>query len=855
MSDEPTDDDEPKDTTVEQSDQTPMGQRRQRRRRTAGSRGVSTGTISTTRSEHGILLDTTNQFDGFKLRRLLQDHNSSTRLAQWNNNREEKQQQVHKHQQRPPPIATTTTHAYRRFSNPMSPSSYDPTRSIGLPPLSPVLSSPTGSSSSARSSSSRIAAGPEGAGGVRMLEPSYPKDSLLHKVMAQPHKDDGGGDDHSASQSMPSTKSSPTLPDNDTKGVRVHNVSKSLVHHAEPSSLAAIAELSRRYAPPPSTEFFDALSPMDQNAAMRTPLQHWKYHHSSSANIGSLIGSNVGESVVSSSKEAHHVESNESGHETKNPQEIIASGTQQQNQDYGMVDRLGHSTRSTRSISIGNLVRNIFAREGRARAISQQIKIPTPAEVEKQERSAVATQGAKDIDIVVTTSITPSTVDESEELSVISMSPRLATSRNSGDAQQCQELEEHSDQAAFERGAEFILQLGHLLGKTCTTFLTPHNRKRRPYHQNNGDNDDLSAASSLSSIAPRVIIPSDMIGQRTKKKGPFRCFNFILLLCGCSFMIGPDAILTLGIIAVRRSLSQMSGADNGVMPTDEHNNSKTTQRIWSQKPVLSELQDINSNGTYTDSEMELYLTKMEQRFVGLNDIIRKTADIESSVQGNYEEEKDFDDNAVQNELLDAGFPRNATEDLAQPGNKKDYCEFMSLQKLLKAIYLHKSTKIRAIARTPRTLPTPPRFWQPGKFAVPTNTSVPAEIVGTMSRALVHVPLTADVTPIINIDTSNNAVSTYTSSSDNDFSELYYHTLQYNERTGEDFDIPLSQFLGEILHEYRRAKRKRRIEETQLLAGSDHSVEISTARGKLIRRKKFPLRRLVDWLKHSLPFGL
>lgn len=870
---------EPQDTTVEQSDRTPMAQRRQRRRRTAGSRGVSTGTASSPRGQHGILSDSTNLFDGFKLRRLLQDHNSSMRLAQWNNREEKPQQaQVHQHHQRPPPISATTAHAYRQFSDPTSPSSYDPTRSIGLPPLSPVLSSPRGRSRSTRStssSSSRIAAGPEG---IRMLEPSYPRDSQLHKVMAQPHRDDSGRDDGGASQSMPSKKSSPPTSNTDAKqSVRVvQNVSKSLAHHAEPSSLAAIAELSRRYAPVSRTNqgsignagilvahqlaahgIGAASSPMDENTPMRTPLPDWNSHHSSSVNFGTSIGSNVGESVVSSSKEVHQRESNESGYETEAPREVIATGTQRQNQDYGKADRFEDSIRS---ISIVSLVRNIFAKRGRK---------PTASRQRKQEGSADATQGdqAKDIDIVVTTSTTPSTVDESEELSMISMSPHLATRRrNSGDAQQRQELEEHSDsdRAAFDRGADFILQLGHLLGKTCTTFLTPHNWKRRPYHQNNGDDDDLSAASSLSSIAPRVIVPltaSDTNCQRARRKGKSLCFRFALILCGiCSFMIA--FMIGISIIAARRSVSPTLGIDN-IMPTDEENVlvSKTPQSVWTKKPVLTEPQDMFSSGTYNDSEMELCSDRdaeKEKSFVGLDDMNRTIVvdDVEPSVDlpDNYEKEEDKDGIVVENHL----FEEESTENTEAPvylDTKKDYCDFMSLQKLLKAIFLQRATKVRAVARIPRILPTPPQFWQPGKFALPTNTSVPAELVGTMSRALVHVPSPVDLTPIVNIDISNSAISVYTSSSDKDFSDLYYHTLQYNEQTGEDFDIPLSQFLGEILQEYRREKRKRRREETQLLAGSDHSVEVSTARSKLIRRKKSPLRRLADWLKHSLPYGL
>ena len=891
MSDHQENDDVDKDTTVEQSDQTPMGQRRQRRRRrTAGSRDVSTGTASSIRNQQGILSDSSNHldFDGFKLRRLLQDHNSSTRLAQWNNREEKPQQvQVHQHHQRPPTISTATAHAYRQFSNPTSPSSYDPTRSIGLPPLSPVLSSPRGSSSSTRStsSSSRIAARPEG---VRMLEPSYPRDSLLHKVMAQPHRDDSERDDGGASQSMPSKKSSPPTSNNDAKR-SVRTVPKSLAHHAEPSSLVAIAELSRRYAPPSRTNqgsignagILDAhqlaahgigaaSSPMDENTAMRTPLQPWNSHHSSSTNFGTSIGSNVGESVARTSKKVHQRESNESGHETEAPREVIATGTQRKNQD------------STRSMSIVSLARNIFAKNGRTRAD--------------------ATQGdqAKDIDIVVTTSTTPSTVDESEELSMISMSPRLATRRrNSGDAQQRQELEEHTDRAAVDRGADFILELGHLLGKTCTTFLTPHNWKRRPYHQNNGDDDDLSAASSLSSIAPRVIVSltaSDTNCQRARRKGISLCFRFALIVCKiCSFTVA--FMIGISIIA-RRSESPMLGIDD-VMPTDEENVlvSKTPQNTWTHKPVLTEPQDVFSSRTFNGSEMELCSDRdpeKEKSFLRLDDMNRTIVideaepsvdlqdnydmnrtivvddvdgledmnrtkvvdDVEPSVdlQVNCEEEEDRDGVAVENHL----FEEESTENTEAPvylDAKKDYCDFVSLQKLLKAIFLQRSTKVRAIARIPRTLPTPPQFWQPGKFALPTNTSVPAELVGTMSRALVHVPSPMDLTPIVNIDISNNAISVYTSSSDKDFSDLYYHTLQYNEQTGEDFDIPLSQFLGEILQDYRREKRKRRIEETQLLAGSDHSVEVSTARSKLIRRKKSPLRRLADWLKHSLPFGL
>lgn len=304
----------------------------------------------------------------------------------------------------------------------------------------------------------------------------------------------------------------------------------------------------------------------------------------------------------------------------------------------------------------------------------------------------------------------------------------------------------------------------------------------------------------------------------------------------------------------------MLGIDT-VMPTDEEIVlfEKTPQGAWTQKLVLTEPQDIFSSTTHNDSEIELCSNRdaeKENSFVGLKDMNRTIVvdDVEPSVDLQVEEEEDRDGIAVENHH----FEEESTENTEAPvylDAKKDYCDFLSLQKLLKAIFLHRSIKVRAIARIPRTLPTPPQFWQPGKFALPTNTSVPAELVGTMSRALVHVPSPVDLTPIVNIDISNNAISVYTSTSDKDFSDLYYHTLQYNEQTGEDFDIPLSQFLGEILQDYRREKRKRRIEETQLLAGSDHLVEVSTARSKLIRKKKSPLRRLADWLKHSLPFGL
>ena len=874
------------DDSPNKSDRTPLGQRRQRRRRPARSR---MGTSTSTSNHHGILSDSTNQFDGFKLRRLLQDHSSSMRLAQNWSNREDNEQQVHQYQQRPPPIqiAASTAHAYRQFSNPMSPSSYDPIRSIGPPPLSPVLSSPRGSSSSSsartRSSTGRITAGPEG---VQMLEPSYPRDSLLHKVMDQPHNDDddrGEGRDDSASQSMPSKKSSPPTLNNDAKSVRVHNVSKSLAHHAEPSSLAAIAELSRRYAPSRAIQgldvatrglavgnignagIFDAqklaahgigigvLSPMERNTATRTPTQHWNYQHSSSSNLGSPIGSVI-KSVVNSTEKVHHGELNESDHEMEPSQDAIAA--QQQSQDCWQVGRLGESARL---VTIRSLMRNAFAKGGRRLASSRQTKPPTQIETGQQEGAVDATQEdqAKDLDIVVTTNTTPSTVDESEELSMISMSPRLATrSSNSGGTQQRQDLEEYSDRAAFERGAEFILQLGHLLGKTCTTFLTPHNQKRLLYRQNHEDDDNLSTTSSLSSIAPRVIVPlatSNMNNQNTSGKGAYFCSRFVRLLCGiCSFVLGLS-------IAAGWSTPLMLESENVIMPSNEMNDSFfTVKRARTQKPVLPESQDIMSNGTYNEMELHSNKVELEQCFLGFNDIIRSTAvsNAEPSVQDNFEEEKDDVGTATENHLFEGGFPENAKVP-KQLGKRKDYSDFVSLQELLRAIHLHRWTKVRAIARIPRTLPTPPRFWQPRKFAVPTNTSVPAELVGTMSRALVHIPSPADLTPIVNIDISDR--SEKFSPSEKDFSDLYYQTWQYNEQTGEDFDIPLSQFLGEILQEYRRAKRKRSIEEAQaqLLAAFDQSVEVATTQPgrQMMRRKKNPFRRLADWLKRSLSFGM
>ena len=180
---------------------------------------------------------------------------------------------------------------------------------------------------------------------------------------------------------------------------------------------------------------------------------------------------------------------------------------------------------------------------------------------------------------------------------------------------------------------------------------------------------------------------------------------------------------------------------------------------------------------------------------------------------------------------------------------KNYNEFVSLQKLLEKIYSHKSTKSRALLRRSRALLAPPFWHLPGTFVVSApsnNITIPAEVIGTMSRALVYVPPPGALTPIVTM-VSSSTVSTYTyvSSPDDDFSDLYYQTL-YNER-------PLSQLLAEILQEYRREKRRRNIEHNRLLAITDQDDGVSTR--TVTKRTKNPLYQIAKWLKNALPSAL
>lgn len=818
---------------------------RRRRRTAAGSRTSTSG-----RSQHGVLSDDTNAFDGFKLRRMLQDHQSSaTRMAQWN------REGVNKQQQHLPPI-TSTAHLHRQFSSPLSPSSYDPTRSIGPPHLSPVLSSPRGSSATQKSS--RTAVSISGPDGVRVLEPSYPRDSFLHELIAQSLGH--GRRDGNVSPSMQPTAS----PSNDNT-VRVH---KSLSHQADPSSLEAIAELSRRYMYAPSSRINDgrmttgitigntgdgnwvfhqpaaheigaSSSPIDHSAT-RTSLQQLDNHQPSPLEFVSPLGNNC---IVSSpvnevtTMEVHHRGLNENGNESEHPEGTIA--VQEENQDRTRADSF---VDLSRSVSIGRLARKTFAK-GIRLAPSRLMKFPTQSEQGRQGiEDATEVDPTKNLDIAVTTNTTPNTVDESEELSMISLSPRVATrSRNGVDAQQRQDVGEYLDQ---EDSEIIILQLGHLLGRTCTALLTPSTRERRPCHQSNEDDDDLSTTSSLSSISPRMIVPltGAIDGKYKRRSGPFLCTLFVLFLCGiCSFTIGSDAVLTLGVIAARRSMAQILGGENFIVPTARAQESQDdTILSWT--------------SMYNETELCSNKDELKKYFVGLNEAKRSNIIGIEDQQDTAKERKEVlcasECTEVEKHLVFEGELQKNGKVPADLDHQKNYRQFATLDKLLKAICLHRLTKVRSITRRPRAFPAPPRFWQPGKFAVLSNTSIPipAELIGTTSRALVHIPSPGALAPAVNTDISNNAVSLYDSPP---FSDLY-QTLQYNEQTDQDFEVPLSQFLGEILLEYRREKRKKIIEETKFLAGINRSaIGVPKSRSSLTS----PLRRLADWLKHSFPFGI
>lgn len=814
--------DESKDTV---SSNNHPGQRRRRRTATK-SRSTGTRTGNGHGHGHGALSDATarniNAFDGFKLRRLLQS--SDLRLT---------------HPQRQLPAINTTQQPHGQYSSPTAPSSYDPTRSIGPPVLSPI------------GSGSRRAVSVSGPEGVRVLEPSFPRESLLHKVIVQTTDGVAEIGDASTMSSMASPASQ-----NDAVSVRAHKTSKPLSHQADPSSLVAIAELSRRYtyyAPPRTTHGIGASSPKQQS--------HSNPRQPSLIEVGSPIDNNL-KSVFSSpmavilrEKVDQYQDMNGIGPATEDADDAFA--IQQQNQDSRQT--------ATKSIaSLGALARKTFVK-GKRFALSRRFNLPTKHKQEQHMRSGEAPKGAaKNLDMIVTTTnTTPSTVDESDELSMISLSPRLATqtTRNSGIAHQRQEIENHCDRAAFERGAEFLLQLGHLVGKTCTTFLTPHTRKRRRRHSRGGDedddDDDRSAASSLSSIAPRIIVPvaSMKNGQQGWKRGPMLCVIFALLMAGiCAFMIGTDAILTLSIIAARKRMFHVSKAEGIVVPKDNLSTQMHTARTR-----VSVLEPSRDKLHGVDKEMELHHhDEAENNFVGLDMRLASAKEIQQDTAEEREEElcASSDDTFESHVVAAEESPKNEKVRVFLTKGK-NYNEFVSLQKLLEKIYLHKSTKSRALLRRSRALLAPPFWHLPGTFVVSVasnNITIPAEVIGTMSRALVYVPPPGAPTPIITMDVSSSTVSTYTyASPDDDFSDLYYQTL-YNERRDQDFDSkPLSQLLAEILQEYRREKRRRNIEHNRLLAITDQDDGVSTR--TVTKRTKNPLYQIAKWLKNALPSAL
>ena len=804
----------------------------QRRRRRTVTKSRSTGTRTGNGHRHGALSDATarniNAFDGFKLKRLLQS--SDLRLGQH-------------HQQRQLP-AINTTQPHGQYSSPTTPSSYDPTRSMGPPVLSPI------------GSGSRRAVSVSGPDGVRVLEPSFPRESLLHKVIVQTTDGEAETGDASTMSPMASPASQ-----NNAVSVRVHKTSKPLSHQADPSSLAAIAELSRRYYAPPRTTKRDvALQFAAHGIGASSPKQqsHSNPRQPSLIEVGSPIDTNL-KSVFSSppmiSRERVDQYQDMNGIESATEDADDAFAIRQQNQD-------GRQT-ATRSIaSLGALARKTFVK-GKRFALSRHFNLPTKHNQEPHMRSREAPEGdpAKNLDMIVTTTnTTPSTVDESDELSMISLSPRLATqtSRNSGIAHQRQEIENHCDRAAFERGAEFILQLGHLLGKTCTTLLTPHTRKRRPRHESDDDDDDddRSAASSLSSIAPRIIVPvaSMKNGQQGWRRGTMLCVIFALSMAGiCAFMIGTDAILSLSIIAARKRMFHVSKAEDIVVPKQN-----LSAQMHTARTRVSVLEPPRDKMHGDDKEMELHHDEAENNFVELDVRLASAKENQQDTAKEREEElRASSDDTFESHVVAAEESPENEKVRVFLTKGKNYNEFVSLQKLLEAIYSHKLTKPRALLRRSRALLAPPFWHLPGTFvvSVPSNNiTIPADVIGTMSRALVYVPSPGALTPVVTMDVSSSTVSTYAPSPDDDFSDLYYQTL-YNEHTcrDQDFDRPLSQLLGDILQEYRREKRRRNIEQNRFLAITDQDDGVSTR--TVTKRTKNPLYQIAKWLKNALPSAL
>ena len=644
---------------------------------------------------------------------------------------------------------------------------------------------------------------------------------------------------------------------NDAVSVRVHKTSKPLSHQADPSSLVAIAELSRRYYAPPRPTKSDVAHQFAAHGIGASSQQsHSNPRQPSLIEVGSPIDNNL-KSVFSSpmavilrEKVDQYQDMNGIGPATEDADDAFA--IQQQNQD-------SRQTATRSFASLGALARKTFVK-GKRFALSRRFNLPTKHKQEQHMRSGEAPKGAaKNLDMIVTTTnTTPSTFDESDELSMISLSPRLATqtTRNSGIAHQRQEIENHCDRAAFERGAEFLLQLGHLLGKTCTTFLTPHTRKRRRRHSRGGDDnedddDDRSAASSLSSIAPRIIVPvaSMKNGQQGWKRGPMLCVIFALLMAGiCAFMIGTDAVLTLSIIAARKRMFHVSKTEGIVVPKENLSTQMHTARTR-----VSVLEPSRDKLHGEDKDMELHHhDEAENNFVGLDIRLASAKEIQQDTAEEREEELcDSSDDTVESHVVAAEESPENEKVRAFPTKGKNYNEFVSLQKLLEKIYSHKSTKSRALLRRSRALLAPPFWHLPGTFvvSVPSNNiTIPAEVIGTMSRALVYVPPPGALTPIVTM-VSSSTVSTYT---DDDFSDLYYQTL-YNERRDQDFDRPLSQLLAEILQEYRREKRRRNIEHNRLLAITDQDDGVSTR--TVTKRTKNPLYQIAKWLKNALPSAL
>mmetsp|Transcript_13568 Transcript_13568/g.29465 ORF Transcript_13568/g.29465 Transcript_13568/m.29465 type:complete len:982 (+) Transcript_13568:176-3121(+) len=322
-------------------------------------------------------------------------------------------------------------------------------------------------------------------------------------------------------------------------------------HASNPSSLAAITELARRYRYSSKVSQDAHLSPRDDaitsgqygSSCVRGGNELCQISYVSSAAFASpspANGSKLQARVKQTSREtidSPNTASTLSDDEVKNVRSDVTAEPLQKK-----------TMHSNCKGSVGPM-QSLFNFLGRRFANSNT----STAGVKREARQAPS-------HVVVTT--TPSTVDDSEELSIDSSCMADVNNR-------------------FAPGADFLLQLGHILGKSSYAMTTPiqylANRCELRQSEEVGmmgveKDDDQYTNSSLSTIAPRRIDPdsasrskgvvkhSARAGKRKRGTSVVRLLLAAILISTGFFMMGVHyAILALGTIFFRNGIAHFIG--------------------------------------------------------------------------------------------------------------------------------------------------------------------------------------------------------------------------------------------------------------------------------------------------------